>query len=100
MHAINIAIAVIIIACPCTLGIATLLATAIGTSKTVKEDIIFNNAQVFEKITKINAIDFDKTRTITTGELTVNKILGDVKNYPYIYNLELLSNHQIAKSID
>ncbi|WP_368486811.1 heavy metal translocating P-type ATPase [Spiroplasma sp. DGKH1] len=98
-HAINIAIAVIIIACPCALGIATPLATAIGTSKAVKEGIIFNNAQVFEKITKIDAIAFDKTGTITTGELTVSKILGDRKNYPYIYNLELLSNHPIAKSI-
>ncbi|WP_368486695.1 heavy metal translocating P-type ATPase [Spiroplasma sp. DGKH1] len=98
-HAINIAIAVIVIACPCALGIATPLAVAIGTNKAVKEGVLFNNAEVFEKITKLDAIAFDKTGTITTGELTIKRILGPVDNYPYIYNLEKLSSHPIAKSI-
>ncbi|AGM26143.1 copper transporter ATPase [Spiroplasma syrphidicola EA-1] len=96
---INIAITVIVISCPCALGLATPLAVAVGFGKAIKEGIIFNNTSAFEKINKIDAIAFDKTGTITTGVLTVEKIIGSVENYRFIYQLEKLSAHPIAKSI-
>ncbi|WP_422397544.1 heavy metal translocating P-type ATPase [Spiroplasma endosymbiont of Labia minor] len=97
--AINTFVSVIIIACPCALGLATPLALAIGISKATKYGIIFNNVDVFDKINKINAIAFDKTGTITTGKLMVSKIYGTNQNNALIYNIEKFSNHPIAKSI-
>jgi len=96
---IDIAITVIVISCPCALGLATPLAVAVGFGKALKEGVVFNNTSAFEKINKINAVAFDKTGTITTGELTVQQFLGDHANSKYIYHLEKLSAHPIAKSI-
>ncbi|WHQ36665.1 cation-translocating P-type ATPase [Spiroplasma sp. SV19] len=96
---LDIAITVIVISCPCALGLATPLAVAVGFGKALKEGVIFNNTNAFEKINKIDAIAFDKTGTITTGELTVHQFLGDQVNSKYIYHLEKLSAHPIAKSI-
>ncbi|GAA6237941.1 MAG: hypothetical protein SPLM_00660 [Spiroplasma phoeniceum] len=97
--AIDIAITVIVISCPCALGLATPLAVAVGFGKALKEGVIFNNTDAFEKITKIDVIAFDKTGTITNGQLTVHDLLGAKENIKYIYNLEKLSAHPIAKSI-
>lgn len=97
--AIDIAITVIVISCPCALGLATPLAVAVGFGKALKEGVIFNTTDAFEKITKIDAIAFDKTGTITNGQLTVHDLLGDEENIKYIYNLEKLSAHPIARSI-
>ena len=97
--ALDIAITVIVISCPCALGLATPLAVAVGFGKALKEGVIFNNTSAFEKINKIDAIAFDKTGTITTGELTVQQFLGDHTNSKYLYHLEKLSAHPIAKSI-
>ncbi len=97
--ALDIAITVIVISCPCALGSATPLAVAVGFGKALKEGVIFNNTSAFEKVNKIYAIAFDKTGTITTGELTVQQFLGDHTNSKYLYHLEKLSEHPIAKSI-
>ncbi|AXF95375.1 HAD-IC family P-type ATPase [Spiroplasma phoeniceum] len=92
-------IAITVISCSCPLGLATPLAVAVGFGKSLKEGVIFNNTDAFEKITKIDAIAFDKTGTITNGQLTVHYLLGAKENIKYIYNLEKLSAHPIEKSI-
>ncbi|WFG96980.1 HAD family hydrolase [Spiroplasma citri] len=81
------------------ISLATLLAGCIWVWKSFKRRGYFNTTDSFEKITKIDAIAFDKTGTITNGQLTVHDLLGDKENIKYIYNLEKLSAHPIARSI-
>lgn len=95
---IETAIATLVIACPCALGIATPLAVAVGINKAAKLGIIYNQASAFEKITKIDTICFDKTGTLTTGELVVTKIYGAEDNIKIAVSLEKYSTHPIAKA--
>ncbi len=96
--AVYYAISVLVIACPCALGIATPLAVAIGSGKGAKNGIIYNKAEAFEKITKIHAIAFDKTGTLTEGKLKVSNFIGDKKNIPFMYSVEQSSVHPLARS--
>lgn len=97
---VETAIATLIIACPCALGIATPLAVAVGINKAAKLGIIYNQADAFEKITKIDAIAFDKTGTLTTGELTLTKVYGNQENIKLAISLEKYSTHPIAKAFN
>ena len=65
------AISVLMVSCPCSLGLATPLSILVGSSRAIKLGIIYNNTEIFEKASKLNAICFDKTGTITTGEFEV-----------------------------
>lgn len=94
--AIKTAIAVLIIACPCALGMATPLAIAVGLSRAVKTGVIFSKTEAFEKINKIDIIAFDKTGTITNGKLTITNIFGDQKLIPLAIKIESFSSHPIA----
>lgn len=91
-------IATISISCPCALGIAAPLAVLVGVGKGAKNGIIFNNAEAFEKIKKINAIAFDKTGTLTEGKLKVSNVYGNKENLSIIFRMEEVSLHPLAKS--
>lgn len=93
---LEIAIATLIIACPCALGIATPLAVAVGINKAAKIGIIYNKASAFEKITKIDTICFDKTGTLTTGNLVITKIYGQDKHINKAVAIEKYSTHPLA----
>ncbi|MDE5949945.1 MAG: HAD-IC family P-type ATPase, partial [Malacoplasma sp.] len=90
-------ITVLIIACPCSLGLAVPLAIAVGSSKAMKNSILFNSIDVFEKMKLVNAVAFDKTGTLTTGNFILEKIIGE-NNLNLIYELESFSLHPLAKS--
>ncbi|MDE7099606.1 MAG: HAD-IC family P-type ATPase, partial [Malacoplasma sp.] len=90
-------ITVLIIACPCSLGLAVPLAIAVGSSKAMKNSILFNSIDVFEKMKLVNAVAFDKTGTLTTGNFVLEKIVGE-NNLNLIYELESFSLHPLAKS--
>lgn len=94
--AIKTAIAVLIIACPCALGMATPLAIAVGLSRAVKTGVIFSKTEAFEKINKVNIIAFDKTGTITDGKLTITNIIGDQNLVSLAIKVESFSSHPIA----
>ncbi|WP_308577592.1 heavy metal translocating P-type ATPase [uncultured Parvimonas sp.] len=96
--------AVMVIACPCSLGLATPTAIMSGTGVAAQNGILIKSGEVLEKIHKMDSIIFDKTGTLTTGELKVVEIknngnLSDDDFLNIIYSLEKNTDHPIAKSI-
>lgn len=98
------AVSVLIIACPCALGLASPIAIVIGVGRAAENGILFHNVNAIENFMKVNTVCFDKTGTLTTGEMKVKNIYT-INNIPendllrYIYSVEKYSNHPIAKSI-
>lgn len=96
---INRAIAVLMISCPCSLGLATPLSILVGSSRAIKLSIIYNNTEIFEKASKIDAVVFDKTGTLSEGKFEVVDFIGNNEHLDIIYTLESISNHPIAKCL-
>ena len=96
-------IAVLVISCPCAMGLATPTAVMVGIGRAAKNGILIKGGNTLEKLASISHLVFDKTGTLTTGNFIVselNIIKGDkneIKNI--IYNLEKHSSHPIAKSL-
>ncbi|MGH2575675.1 MAG: heavy metal translocating P-type ATPase, partial [Ignavibacteria bacterium] len=68
------AVAVLIIACPCALGLATPIAIVLGVGRAAENKILFNNAEAIENVNKVNTIVFDKTGTLTYAKFEVGRI--------------------------
>ncbi len=96
------AISVVVISCPCALGLATPLSVLVGSSRAAKLGILYKSGKVFEKIKKIEAICFDKTGTLTYGRPTVVATYGeyDEKIAHIIYNMERESMHPFAYALN
>lgn len=96
-------VSVLIIACPCALGLATPISIVVGSGKGAKMGILLKNAESLEKMHKITAICFDKTGTITRGHpevVTFQSISGTEKeNLLWTSALEEMSEHPLAKSV-
>ncbi len=94
-------VAVLIIACPCAMGLATPTAIMVGTGKGAENGILIKDAQSLELAHKINAIVFDKTGTLTNGKPEVTDILGEDKNKILMLaaSLEKGSEHSLATAI-
>jgi Cu+-exporting ATPase len=94
-------VAVLIIACPCAMGLATPTAIMVGTGKGAENGILIKDAQSLELAHKINAIVFDKTGTLTNGKPEVTDILGENKNeiLSLAASLEKNSEHSLAAAI-
>ncbi len=71
------AVTVLVIACPCALGLATPTAIMVGTGKGARRGILFKNGEGFEKIKNISMVIFDKTGTLTKGMPKVHKIISN-----------------------
>ncbi len=94
------AIAVIIIACPCALGIATPSALMVGVGRGAKMGILIRGGEVLEAAHDIRIIVFDKTGTITVGRPTVTDIIGDKRSVLRVAaSLESASEHPLAIAI-
>jgi len=98
-------IAVLVIACPCAMGLATPAAIAVGLGRAAKTGILFRNATSLETFKDIKQVVFDKTGTLTTGQFMIGdwKILQagltEEGFKQIVYSLEKYSNHPIAKCI-
>ena len=102
--ALKIAISILVIACPCALGLAIPIVLFRSASISNQKGFIFKNFDYLQKLTKITSIIFDKTGTITTGIFKIKSITSesevDVDSVlKYMASLEQKSNHPIAKSI-
>jgi Cu+-exporting ATPase len=101
---LKVFISVLVIACPCALGLATPTAIMVGTGKGAENGILFKNGEVLEITHKINMIVFDKTGTITEGKPIVTDIItaeGIDQNYllQVTASAEKCSEHQIGQAI-
>ena len=97
--AILTSVSVLIIACPCALGLATPMAVLVGTTKGSKNGILIKGADVLEITGKSKNIIFDKTGTLNYGNMKVTDIIGDEKDFVLAASLEKESEHLIAKAI-
>ncbi len=103
-HALLTSVTVLVIACPCALGLATPTAIMVGVGKGAENNILIKDAESIETLHKINAIILDKTGTITEGRPEVTDIIwydsGDSNNNKAIlYNIEKQSEHPLADAV-
>lgn len=102
--AINIFVSILVVACPCSLGLATPLAIVIASGNASRKGILVKSSETLENAHKVKTICFDKTGTLTKGTLTVSKIYNysnkDEKELlKDIASLENKSEHPIARAI-
>lgn len=96
--AFSIGVSVLVISCPCALGLATPCAIMIGTGKGAENGILFKDAAALENLGKCNTIVFDKTGTITQGEMFVTDVT-DNADLNIIYSIENISEHPLSAAI-
>lgn len=96
-------IAVLVIACPCAMGLATPAAIAVGLGRGARNGILFRNAKSLELFKDAKQVVFDKTGTLTTGKFQISGFklqVGDETSFKRaVYSLEKYSSHPLAKSI-
>ena len=104
VYALVNAIAVLIIACPCALGLATPMSVMVGVGKGAQNGVLIKNAEALEKMDKVNTLIVDKTGTITEGKPTVDKIGVFSEDYTeheilhLIASLNNSSEHPLAQA--
>ncbi len=101
-HGLLALVTVLVIACPCALGLATPTAIMAGIGKGAENGILIKDADSLERAKKVNAIILDKTGTITEGKPVVTDILwlnNDSGNSPYLASLENKSEHPLADAV-
>lgn len=101
-RAFGYAISVLVVSCPCSLGLATPVAVMVAMGKGAQNGVLFKNAKALQDFNKIKIFVFDKTATITTGkpEVVEYKLYGDEERiFPLVYALEKMSSHPLAECI-
>ena len=93
-------VAVLIIACPCALGLATPTALMVGTGRSAKMGILLKNGTVLQEIQKVQTVVFDKTGTLTEGKPVVTDVIGDEREVLSLAaSLEDVSQHPLAQAV-
>ena len=99
------ALSVLVVACPCTMGIATPLATSLAVARAAKAGIVVRGGVVMEQISSIDLLFFDKTGTITTGQPSVQAIqcldpqVNEEELLGRLAALEMASEHPLGKAV-
>lgn len=100
--ALNLMIAVLVISCPCALGLATPMAIMVATGKAAQLGLLFKNAESLENLHKTNTILLDKTGTITEGKPVVTDVATDLDEKDFLevaYSIEINSEHPLSSAI-
>jgi len=103
-EAIMHSIAVLVVSCPCAMGLATPTAVMVGIGRAAKNGILIKGGSTLEEFAKIKTIVFDKTGTLTTGNFKIKNIQyfnssNEIEVKDILFQLEQHSSHPIAKSI-
>ncbi len=97
--ALYVVITILIIACPCALGLATPTAVMVATGNAARRGILVKDAQALELAHRLNTIVFDKTGTLTRGTPTVTTSAVPKQYEEYVYALERESHHPLAQAV-
>ncbi len=100
--AVRNGVAVLIIACPCALGLATPTAIMVGSGRGAELGILFKGAEVFERSRTIDTVVFDKTGTLTRGAMTLTDVVTDEDEGRFLYlvgSVEAASEHPIGRGV-
>ena len=93
------AVAVLIIACPCALGLATPIVIVVATSKAAQKGILIRDAEAIEKAQKIKKLVVDKTHTITEGKFSIDRVEVAEEYFPIVKTLCEHSEHPVAQGV-
>ncbi len=99
---LNIAVSVLVISCPCALGLATPMAIVVGTGRSARLGVLFKNAAALEKCGNVDTVVFDKTGTLTEGKPVVSSVYsisGEKEMISLVASAESMSEHPVAKAI-
>ncbi|KRL30077.1 copper-transporting ATPase [Lactobacillus kefiranofaciens subsp. kefirgranum DSM 10550 = JCM 8572] len=100
VNAMLFAVSVVVIACPCALGLATPTALMVGTARSAKMGVLIKNGEVLEEVSDIDTVVLDKTGTITVGKPQVTDVVGDQNKVLTIAaSLENNSEHPLATAV-
>ena len=102
-YALVNAIAVLIIACPCALGLATPVSVMVGVTKGARQGILIKNAEALERMKQVDTLIIDKTGTLTEGKPSVSKLIpfadySEQALLPILYGINKDSEHPLAKA--
>lgn len=100
---LQLAVSVLVISCPCALGLATPVAIMVGTGKGAENGVLIKSAEAFERAQKVDVVLFDKTGTLTKGEMAVKKIVSyscdEDEMMKKAAAVEMGSEHPLSKAI-
>lgn len=100
VSAMLFAVSVVVIACPCALGLATPTALMVGTARSAKMGVLIKNGEVLQEVGKIKTVVFDKTGTITVGKPEVTDVIGKQNQVLSVAaSLEESSEHPLATAV-
>lgn len=92
-------VAILVISCPCALGLATPTSILVGNGKAAQNHILYKGGEFFELANKIEAIAFDKTGTLTIGKPIVTNFIGNTDVLDMVYSIERESTHPISQAV-
>jgi len=101
-HALLTSVTVLVIACPCALGLATPTAIMVGVGKGAENNILIKDAESLELAHKVNAVILDKTGTITEGKPVVTDLIWETiseEDKKILYTMEMQSEHPLAEAV-
>lgn len=98
-RALNFSISVLVISCPCALGLATPVAMMVGTGKAAQKGILVKSAESYESLSEVDVFAFDKTGTLTQGRMALASEQIPLEDQLAWLSLENLSNHPISKAV-
>ena len=103
-HAVVVAVSVLIIACPCALGLATPMSIMVGVGRGALEGVLIKDAAALERLEKVTTIVVDKTGTLTEGKPTLQRVvsgdeLDETSVLEYAAGVEAASEHPLARAI-
>ncbi|WP_412521461.1 heavy metal translocating P-type ATPase [Staphylococcus simulans] len=99
---LEVFIAVIVIACPCALGLATPTSIMAGSGRSAELGVLFKSSEALEQTQKVETIVFDKTGTLTEGKPSVYKVIDNTENQQFgtlVKSLEIQSEHPLSQAI-